>query len=218
MSPYPPALLGISPIRFCIWSLLPLLVAWESFRRFLLGFPSLVRTFICLISLSFGLSQSRLLVLCPVPFLSDPYVIFLAISLMNSFCVRSVLFVIILPRSLFVSPRTPSRSLSKNALSFFIRDVIAEAYSASGSPLPSVPCSSFHPSGSSCSSSFLRAHGVCGVAASLAFLRNAPLPSVLEAATWSSSSVFTSFYLKDVQFSSSSGYSLGPVVAPGSVV
>ena len=117
-----------------------------------------------------------------------------------------------------MSPRTPSRSLSKNALSFFIRDIIAEAYSALGSPLPSVPCSSFHPSGSSCSSSFLRAHGVCGVAASLAFLRNAPLPSVLEAATWSSSSVFTSFYLKDVQFSASSGYSLGPVVAPGSVV
>ena len=121
------------------------------------------------------------------------------------------------PRSLFVSPRTPSCCLSKNALSLFIRDVIAEAYSASGSPLPSVPCSS-HSSGSSRSSSFLRAHGVRGVAASLAFLRNAPSLSVLEAATRSSSSVFTAFYLKGVQFSSSSGYSLGPVVAAGYVV
>ena len=47
--------------------------------------------------------------------------------------------------------------------------------------------------------------------------RNASLSSILEAATWSSSSVFTSLYLKDVQFSSSSGFLLGPVVAAGSV-
>ena len=32
------------------------------------------------------------------------------------------------PRSLFASPRAPSRILSKNALSFFIRNVIVEAY------------------------------------------------------------------------------------------
>ena len=51
------------------------------------------------------------------------------------------------PRSLFVSPCAPSHSLSKNALSFFILEVIAEAYSASGSPLPCVPCSSSHSSG-----------------------------------------------------------------------
>ena len=57
-----------------------------------------------------------------------------------------------------------------------------------------------------------------GVAASWPFLRNAPLSSILAAATWSSSSVFTSFYLTDVQFSSSRGFSLGPVVAAGSVV
>ena len=35
------------------------------------------------------------------------------------------------PRTLFVSPRSPSRSLSKNALSFFLRDVISRAYSSS---------------------------------------------------------------------------------------
>ena len=93
-----------------------------------------------------------------------------------------------------MSPRAPSRSLSKNALSFFICEVIAKASSASGSPLPSVPCSSSHSSRSSRSSSSLWAHGVRGVAASLAFLHNAPLPSVVEAATWSSSSVFASFY------------------------
>ena len=41
------------------------------------------------------------------------------------------------PRSLFVSPRSPSRPLSKNALSFFLRSVIAKAYSSSGLSLPS---------------------------------------------------------------------------------
>ena len=120
------------------------------------------------------------------------------------------------PRSLFVSPSSPSRSLSKNALSFFIREVIAEAYSSAGRSLPSAPSSSS--SSSSRPRSSLRAHGVRGVAASWAFHRNAPLASILESATWSSPSVFSSFYLSDVQFSSSSGYGLGPLVAAGSVV
>ena len=113
------------------------------------------------------------------------------------------------PRTLFVSPRSPS--LSKNALSFFLRDVITRAYSS-----PSASSSS-GPSSSSSSSAF-RAHSICGVAASWAFSHNAPLSSVLAAATWSSSSVFTSFYLRDVQFSSSHGFGLGPVVAAGNVV
>ena len=110
------------------------------------------------------------------------------------------------PRTLFVSPRSPSCSLSKNALSFFLRDVISSAYSSSSS------------SASSSAPSSSRAHSVRGVAASWAFARNASLSSILAAASWSSSSVFTSFYLSDVQFSSSHGFSLGPVVAAGSVV
>ena len=56
-----------------------------------------------------------------------------------------------------------------------------------------------------------------GVAASWDLSRNTSPSSILEAATWSSS-VFTSFYLSDVQFSSSRGFSLGPLVAAGSVV
>ena len=123
------------------------------------------------------------------------------------------------PRSLFVFPRSPARSLFKNALSLFIREVIAEAYSSAGRSLPSAPSSlssSVAPSPSR-PRSFIRAHGVRGVATSWAFHRNAPLSSILESATWSSSSVFSSFYLSDVQFSSS-GYGLGPLVAAGSVV
>ena len=118
------------------------------------------------------------------------------------------------PRSLFVSPRSPSRPFSKNALSFFLSDLISRAYASLSSS--SAPVSS-RLSSSSSSSSF-RAHSVREVAASWAFSRNAPLSSILAAATWSSSSVFTSFYLTDVQFSSADGFSLGPVVAAGNVV
>ena len=130
---------------------------------------------------------------------------------MNMSCTASLS---LCPRTLFVSPRSPSCSLSKNALIFFIRDLISQASSSSGSSVLSQPSSS---TGSSRSSSSFRAHGVCGVAASVAFSCSAPLSSVLEAATWGSASVFNSFYLKDVQFSSH-GFSLGPVVAAGSVV
>ena len=56
------------------------------------------------------------------------------------------------------------------------------------------------------------------MATSTAFSRNVPVSSVLDAATWSSSTVFTSLYLRGVQFSSSSGFLLDPVVAAGAVV
>ena len=104
-------------------------------------------------------------------------------------------------RSLFASPRAPSRPLSKNALSFFLHSVISLSFP----PAPAPPSSS-------------RAHSIRAVSTSVAFSRNVPLASILAAATWSSSTVFTSFYLRDVQFSSSSGFSLGPVVAADAVV
>ena len=88
------------------------------------------------------------------------------------------------PRSLFVSPHSPSHSISKNALSFFIRSVILQA-SSSSSPSPSSSSSS-----STASSSF-PAHSVHGFATSAAFSRNVSLSAILEAASWRSSSVFT---------------------------
>ena len=94
-------------------------------------------------------------------------------------------------RSLFVSPRTPTRPLSKNALSFFVLSVI----------LQSLPSASFTSSSSSRSSVW--AHSIRGMATSDAFPRIVSLSSILEAATWSSSTVFTSFYLRDMKFSSS---------------
>ena len=101
-------------------------------------------------------------------------------------------------RRLFVAPRCPSRALSKNAVSFFLRDVIRGA----GAARPEVGP--------------LRAHGVRGVSTSVAFACNWSVVAVLEAATWASSSVFSSFYLRDIQHEAAGLYSLGPFVAAGS--
>ena len=72
------------------------------------------------------------------------------------------------PRTLFVAPRSPSRSLSKNAHSFFLRDVISRAYSSSSSS-----ASSSGPSSSASAPSSSRAHSVHGVVTSWVFARNA---------------------------------------------
>ena len=98
---------------------------------------------------------------------------------------------------LFVSPRCPTRPLSKNAVSFFLRDVISSA-GASG---PEV--------------GRLRAHDIRCVSTSVAFHRNWSVSAVLESTTWSSSSVFSSFYFRDLQHECDGLLSLGPFVAAG---
>ena len=107
------------------------------------------------------------------------------------------------PRSLFISPKVTFKAISKNAISFFLREVISQAYSSGSDPGPSV-----RP----------RAHSIRGMATSTSFMRNFSIASVLEAACWKSPSVFSSFYLKDIQFTHSDGFGLGPFVAAGSVV
>ena len=61
----------------------------------------------------------------------------------------------------------------------------------------------------------LRAHSVHGIATSSAFFKNWSVSSVMDAASWSSNSVITSFYFKDLRFVYESLRSLGPVVASG---
>ena len=100
-----------------------------------------------------------------------------------------------------MSPRTLTRPLSKNALCYFLWSVILQS-------LPSPPTSSFS----------VRAHTVRSVSTSAAFSRNVALPDILAAATWRTSTVFTSFYLRDMQFTSDTGFALGSVVAAGAVV
>ena len=101
-------------------------------------------------------------------------------------------------RRLFVSPSCLTRAMSKNAVSFFLREVIHGAEAAR----PEVGA--------------IRAHDIRGVSTSVAFHRNWSVSAVLDVATWSSSSVFTSFYLRDLQYEFQGLRSLGPFVAAGS--
>ena len=98
---------------------------------------------------------------------------------------------------LFVSLRRPTRPLSKNTVSFFLRDVISSA----GASRPEV--------------GRIRAHDIRGVSTSVTFHRNWSVSAVLEFATCSSSSVFSSFYLRDLQHEYDGLLSLDPFVAAG---
>ena len=101
------------------------------------------------------------------------------------------------PRRLFVAPRCPSRAMSKNAISYFLREVIVQ--SGANSEELAAP----------------KAHSIRGIATSSAFFRNWSLASVLDAASWRSNSAFTSFSFRDMQFVMNGVYALGPFVAAG---
>ena len=101
------------------------------------------------------------------------------------------------PWRLFVSSRTPSRAMSKNGISYLLREVIV------------------HSGASSNDVAAPKAHSIRGIVTSSAFFKNWSLASVLEAASWRSNTVFTSFYLKDVQYIFEDVRSLGPFVAAG---
>ena len=77
------------------------------------------------------------------------------------------------PRCLFVSPRCPSRAMSKNGISLLLRKVIV--HSGASSEAVAAP----------------RAHSIRGIATSSAFFKIWSLSSVLEAASWKSNTVFT---------------------------
>ena len=102
------------------------------------------------------------------------------------------------PRSLFVSPRDLKRPISKNAISFFLRETIAQAGSLSADQY--------------------RAHDVRGISASASFWSNWPLSKVLEATCWRSTNVFANHYLKDIALTKEDCMSLGPFTTAGLVV
>ena len=77
------------------------------------------------------------------------------------------------PCRLFISPRCPSRAMSKNAISYFLREVIV------------------HSGASSESVAAPRANSIRGIATSSAFFKNWSLASVLVAASWRSNTGFT---------------------------
>ena len=110
------------------------------------------------------------------------------------------------PRNLFLSVKQQTRPLSKNGLSFFLRDVIVSSHrSLSDQYLPLYK---------------VKAHDIRGVATSLNFWKNKSLSSVMQAATWRTASVFARHYLKDLsRFTPQQDlWSLGPFVASGAIL
>ena len=101
------------------------------------------------------------------------------------------------PRRLFVYPRSPSRAMSKDGISFLLREVIFESGASSEE------------------GATVRAHSIRGIATSSAFFKNWSIASILDAASCQSNSVFTSFYFKDLKFVYEGLRSLGPFVAAG---
>ena len=87
---------------------------------------------------------------------------------------RSVEFT---PSRLFVSPSDPRRSMSKNAMSFFLRQLITESGAVSSLVPP-------------------RVHDIRGIATSLNYYSNLSLSAIKEVATWKSNRVFAMRYLK----------------------
>ena len=69
------------------------------------------------------------------------------------------------PRNLFVSPRSPSRCMSKNGISYFLCEVIHEAGASREVGVP------------------VRAHSIRGISTSTTFHKNWSVSSVLAAAT-----------------------------------
>ena len=96
-----------------------------------------------------------------------------------------------------MSSRNPARVMSKNGISYLLREVIV------------------HSGASSVDAAAPKAHSIRGIAPSSAFFKNWSLASVLEAASWRSNTVFTSFYLRDIQYIFDDVHSLGPFVAAG---
>ena len=100
---------------------------------------------------------------------------------------------------LFVSPRHPARPFLRMRCRSFWGEFIIAAARAAGPLVGS-----------------LRAHKVRSVSTSVAFHRHWSVTSVLESATWASSSVFSSFIFRDIQHEFDGLLSLGHFVAAGS--
>ena len=92
-------------------------------------------------------------------------------------------------------------SVSKNAGSFFLLEVILGAGSLHEGAGLSV-----------------RVHSIRWVSTTVVFMKNWSVSMVLEATSWRSASVFTSFSLCDVQYIFEGLRSLGPIVAAGFIL
>ena len=106
---------------------------------------------------------------------------------------RSASFI---PSRLFVSPRNPERAMSKNAMSFYLRQLIVDSGAMSSARPP-------------------RAHDIRGIATSLNYYSNLSLSNLMQVATWRSNRVFASHYLKEVSATQDNIQQFGPLVIAG---
>ncbi|XP_064115143.1 uncharacterized protein LOC135221257 [Macrobrachium nipponense] len=106
--------------------------------------------------------------------------------------------------SLWCSVKEPSRPMTKNAIAFFLRELIKEAH---------MLCQE---------ENFgllkVKAHEVRAVATSLAFKKNMALKDIIETTFWRTNSVFASHYLRDVKTTFDNCQTLGPYVSSGAVL
>ena len=101
-----------------------------------------------------------------------------------------------IPSRLFVSPRNPERAMSKNAISFYLRQLIIDSGAVSTSRPP-------------------RAHDIRGIATSLNYYSNLSLSNLMQVATWKLNRVFASWYLKEVSATQDNIRQFGPLVIAG---
>ena len=104
---------------------------------------------------------------------------------------------------LFLATGRNKKEVSKNTISFWLRETIKRAYQSSGEE-DTAPK--------------IRAHEVRGIAPTLLFRRNFAVDQVLRAGVWKSQTTFTSFYLRDTAHKSLDTFYLGPIVAAQGVV
>ena len=97
---------------------------------------------------------------------------------------------------LFVSPRNPERAMSKNAMSFYLRQLIVDSGAVSSARPP-------------------RAHDIRGISTSLNYYSNLSLSNLMQVATWRSNRVFASRYLKEVSATQDNIQQFGPLVIAG---
>ena len=103
------------------------------------------------------------------------------------------------PSRLFVSPSDPTRAMSRNAMSFFLRQLITESGAVSSSVSP-------------------RAHDIRGIATSLNYWVNNSMSDIKAAATWKSNRIFAMRYLRDMTVTRERLRAAGPLVVAGSRV
>ena len=107
-------------------------------------------------------------------------------------------------RNLFVQLNHMDRPMSKNGISYFLRDTIREAHQ--------LQPDADYPIGD------VSAHSIRAVATSLNFMKNRSISAVMEAATWRGNNTFTSFYLRDVGRVYEHCRALGPIVVGSTVL